>query len=303
MATPNNLLCVLQQFTGADNVNGWDIRQLDEGGEAVIYAVRSRGEHEAPLGRNRLVVKLYKDPGASSGSASGPAYAEFGLLSQLHAAVSGTVVNGWKVSSPVPLHICRLPPAIVMTAVPGKSLLRCLESGDDVTPEVLRIAPQAVAYAMNQYWPLGQPYGEFSFDNIVSDFVSRNLAFVDPGLPRTFCACENVSREWFPASRDLAYLLFDTAITVRRTLGNPSARRRKRLFAEGVLRTAIAAAGSYQQRQRLLDEIHACGREYLDVLEPSWKLRGMWHLLLSSVASRQMDAMMIRLRSELRRAG
>ena len=72
-------------------------------------------------------------------------------------------------------------------------------------------------------------YGDLSFNNILCDVVVKSLSFVDPGGQENGLHCD-VTGRWYPASHDLAYLLYDTGATVKDTLGNPRARWRKTDF-------------------------------------------------------------------------
>ena len=44
-------------------------------------------------------------------------------------------------------------------------------------------------------------------------------------MPEGDYLCEGVTKLWYPASRDLAYMLFEVAVSVKSGLGDRSARR------------------------------------------------------------------------------
>jgi tRNA A-37 threonylcarbamoyl transferase component Bud32 len=225
---------------------------------------------------------------------------QYESLSRFHAKLNGAAVNGWTVHAPSPLYLCERPLALVMTMVPGRSLASCLESAGLVTAEALDSIAGAVVAAMERYWSIdSQIHGDLNFDNILCDAGARNLSFVDPGVIEKEMLCAGVGRRWYPASRDLAYLLYDTGVTVRRTFGNPGARRRQEDLIERVLRAFQENIGPGAETHGLLDEIEACVQVHLNGLPASWSMRGLWHVVLRRIASRRIAEILGRLRTGL----
>jgi O-antigen/teichoic acid export membrane protein len=287
---------VLQQFTQSSKDRGWVIEQLDEGVQAKVYAVRSQNRQPIWQTYGDLVIKLYKPEAAPNVEL---VRAQFDSLSRLHAALNGRTINGWKTYTPAPLYVCESPLALVMTVIPGAMLGLCLETGDNVTPEILESVPRAVVAAMETCWSMGQLHGDLHFDNILCDIVNRELSFVDLGVPaNSFFLCDDVTKRWYPASHDLAFMLFNTVVRVKSTVGKPGARLRQQMFAESVLRVFIETIGPFEEKQWLLDEIHAGARAHLKSLDLSLSPRGLWHLLLRPVVSRRIDRLLARLRAD-----
>jgi len=290
---------VLQQFTQSANGRGWIIEQLGEGVEAKIYAVRSQDRQAIWQRQHSVVIKLYKPEPAPN-----PALvrAEFKSLSQLYAALNGRTIDGWSTHTPAPLYVCESPLALVMTAVPGTPLSSCLPTGDNVTPEVLESASRAVLGAMQTFWSMGQLHGDVSFDNILCDIVHKDLSFIDLGGPvRSFYRSDYITRRWkrwYPASHDLAYMLFDTAVRGHSMFGRPGFDTRQQTFAENVLRAFIGTIAPSEDKQRLLDEIRACTRAHLKNLDLSLSPRGLWHVILRYRASRRIVRLLARLRTD-----
>src|SRR5260370_12801329 len=108
---------------------------------------------------------------------------QFGLLSRLHAALDGRIIDGWKIFVPKPLYICASPLALVMTVVPGRTLILCLGNGDHATSQMLESAPPAIGSAMARRWPSGQLHRDLNFNNILCDIHNKGLAFVNLALP------------------------------------------------------------------------------------------------------------------------
>jgi O-antigen/teichoic acid export membrane protein len=288
---------VLQQFTQSSKDRGWIIEQLDEGMQAKVYAVRSQNRQPIWQTYRDLVIKLYKPEAAPNVEL---VRAQFDSLSRLHATLNGRTINGWKTYSPAPLYVCQSPLALVMTGVPGEMLSLCLETGDNLTPEVLESMPRAVVAAMETCWSLGQLHGDLHIDNILCDIVNRDLSFIDLGVPaNSYFPCNDVTKRGYPASHDLAFMLFNTGVRVTSTIGKPGACLRQQMFAESVLRVFIETIGPFEEKQWLLDEIEACARAHLKSLDLSLSPRGLWHVLLRRVASRRTDRLLARLRTDL----
>src|SRR5205823_4336080 len=162
-----------------------------------------------------LVIKMYK-PEARIEPAE--VREQFEQMARFHADLDGRSAAGWSVRAPAPLFRCDRPFALVMTRVPGRSLnafLRGMPAGGD---GVLAEIADAVVAGMEGTWAVkAEVHGDFNFDNILCDPETRTLSFVDPGVqPRAFLA-DDAPRQFYPASRDLAHLLFETEVTFRKT--------------------------------------------------------------------------------------
>jgi O-antigen/teichoic acid export membrane protein len=289
---------VIRQFTQSSVDPGWVVEQLDEGGQAIVYAVTSRNQQPVWQAYRSLVIKLYKTSAAPNVEV---ARTQIEALFRLHAAVNDLTINGWKISSPAPLYVCESPLALVMTMVPGRPLTSLLEGADNATPELLDSVPRAVVAAMERCWSVGQIHGDFNFDNILCDIANRGLSFVDLGLPtNSFLPGDDVPRRGSPASQDLAYMLYDTGVRVKSTIGNPKGRMRQQLFAESTLRAFIETVSPFEEKQRLLDEIEACARVFLESLHPSLP-RELWRMIVKKIAARRIDKILLRLKANLSR--
>jgi serine/threonine protein kinase len=288
---------ILEQFTQDENGRGWIIEQLGEGVQAEIYAVQSQDRQLIRHRHQSVAVKLYRPERATHAAL---ARAEFESLSRLHAALSGRTIHGWSIQTPAPLYVCESPLALVMTVVPGTSLSSLLLTGDDITPEVLESAARAVLGAMQTFWSMGQLHGDVSLDNILCDVVNKDLSFIDLGGPvRSFHRSDYITRRWrrwYPASHDLAYMLFDTVVRGQRTFGQPGFDRLQQMFTENVLRAFVGTMHLCEEKKRLLDEIRACSKAHLKNLDLSLSPRGMWHVLLRYRASRDIDRLLARVR-------
>jgi O-antigen/teichoic acid export membrane protein len=288
---------VIQQFTQSSIDNGWVVEQLDEGVQAIVYAVTSQNQQPVWQAYHSLVIKLYKPSAAPNVE---PVRGQLEALSRLHAVVNGRTINGWKISTPAPLYVCVSPLALVMTMVPGRPLTSLLYDADNMTPQVLDSVPRAIGSAMARCWSVGQLHGDLNFDNILCDIPNRGLSFVDLDLPtNSFLLGDDVPRRWYPASHDLAYMLYDTGMRVKSTMCRPGALVRRQMFTYGVLQAFIETINPIEEKQRALDEIEACARAHLRRLALSWSLRGLWYVLLKHIAARRVNAILLRLKAQL----
>jgi O-antigen/teichoic acid export membrane protein len=286
---------VLQHFTQSGKDADWVIKTLGEGDQANVHSVRSQSRQRIWQTHRTLVIKLYKPELTPKVEA---VRRQFEALSRLRVVLHGHTINGWKISTPAPLYVCVSPLALVMTMVPGRPLTSLLDDADNMTPEVLDSVPRAVAAAMERCWSVGQLHGDLNFDNILCDIANRALSFVDLGPPtNSLPLCDDVPRRWYPASHDLAYMLYDTGMRVKSTLGNPKARLRQQLFAESTLRAFIETIGPFEEKQRLLDEIEACTRVFLKSLCPS-SPRELWRMIVKKIAARRIEAILLRLKAQ-----
>lgn len=287
----SNLIDILHEFEPTIEARSCFVERLSEGGQAYIFAVRLQGKSSAQAERE-LVIKLYK-PEASPTLA----HAEFDALSRLHAVLAGASMNGWEIFVPAPLHICKSPLALVMSRVPGRPLQLCLEAGKNPMHEIVETVPRVVVAAAEQYWSTGQIFGELSFNNILCDVTARNLSFVDPGVPSESFCCNEVTKQWYPGSHDLGYMLYSTQARLKHHVANPRAGIREQLFTENVLRAHLDSIRSFEAKQSLLIEIRACAREHLKKLQTPWSVHGLWCALIKQVASHRIDAAIDRLKA------
>jgi len=288
-----SILQVLQHLTPRSDAREWVIESLGEGYQAYVCAVRLQDQQPLLQTHKALVIKLYKP---RTDTTLPLVRGQFDSLMRLHAAVRRVSTDGWKIAAPAPLYLSRSPLALVMTLVTGQNLEGRLQAGDHITPDVMETGPRALAAALNEYWLSGHPYGELALGNILGDIEARELSFVDAGVRHDSHFCNDVARRWYPASRDLAYLLYDLGVEV--AIGSHSARVRKEMFIGGILKAVIETAGSMEERQSFLDEIEACVGGHLRTLEPSWSPSGLWHLVVRQSASRRIDRQLAKLRAD-----
>ena len=291
-------IAVLQKLTETSDPSRWAIAWLGEGDHSSVYAVQCKDRQPLWRSHHNLVIKVYKPEARLTPKMVN---AQFASLARLHAALDGRIVNGWKITIPKPLYVCTSPLALVMTAVSAKKDLKSsAATDDDLKPEILDALGRALVAAMREVWSLGQLHGDLGLQNILYDIQARNLSLVDPGTQECCGVCNDVTNGWRPAVLELGHILRDLGTDVRDLIGNPTARLRRQMFTESVLRAFIETVGSFEEKQRALDEIRVCAYLHLSkVLEQSWLLRGLGRRLLTQLVVPRMDSMLDRLNAEL----
>jgi hypothetical protein len=153
---------------------------------------------------------------------------------------------------------------------------------------------------MAPFWDQFESHGDFNLDNILCDPTTMTLSFLDPSLPGlTVEDSGSPNRFPSPCALDLAYLLYESVVTLHRSIGRVGVETRKALFTMAVLRAALSRVPSGQDKHRLLNEIQGSSLAYLRMLESSCTPQGLWRGLLRLVGRRRIVAMIGNLRDEL----
>jgi O-antigen/teichoic acid export membrane protein len=280
---------VLQNLTQDTAEADWDIRSLGKGFHGKIYAVGSREGRPLWQAHRDLVVKLYRP---DEPDAADLARRQFDAQVRLHSAVDGKAVDGWKICAPLPLYASASPPALVMTIAAGTTLSKSLSLGDELPFEMLASAARAVVAAMRPYWAAGRLHGDLSLNNILWDPDNRILSLIDVDTPASLPVRDGLSREWYPASLDLAGVLYDVGTDIR--TANRRTASRKGMFAESVLLAFLATVDASEEKLRLVEEVRAFARAELEGLGLSWSLRGLYRLLQRRLAAGRIDRLLAR---------
>jgi O-antigen/teichoic acid export membrane protein len=272
-----------------------EIERLDEGTQAIVYAVRPTAPL-VPAGEGaRLIVKLFKSDAAVDVETL---RGEARVLSRRRAAMNGALVDGWRIVIPEGLHVCAAPLAIVMTEAPGRSLFNWTKTGEGLTPDLLEQIAEATIASVRKLWARGELHGDFSLQNILCDAPSRTLAFIDFGTIDDCAPCFNGKGPWSPAARDLSHLLSDVASDVRRSIGNARAPRLRRFFAAKALRAFLQPLGSPEEKRRALDEIENCAWAHVENLfDLSLSPRLPWRLYVKFITTRRVAALLAEARA------
>jgi O-antigen/teichoic acid export membrane protein len=280
---------VLQKLMQDTTEANWDIRSLGEGFHGKIYAVGSRGSGPLWQGHRDLVVKLYKPDGPDAADA---ARRQFDAQARLHLAVDGKAVDGWKICAPLPLYASASPPALVMTIAAGTNLSKSLAHGSDLPFEMLASAARAIVAVMRPYWVAGRLHGDLSLNNILWDPADRVLSLIDVDTSAGVSVRDGVPKEWYPASLDLAGVLYDVGTDIR--TADRRVVSRKRMFAESVLLAFLTTVDAPEEKRRLIEEVRAFARAELEALDLPWSPRGLYRLLQRRVATRRIDRLLAR---------
>ncbi len=272
-----------------------EIERLDEGTQAIVYAVRSTAAL-FPAGEGaRLIVKMFKS-GATADVET--VRGEARVLSRRRAAMNGALVDGWRIVIPESLQVCAAPLAIVMTEAPGRSLFNWTKTGEGLTPELLEQIAEATIASVRNFWARGELHGDFSLQNILCDASNKTLAFIDFGAIDDCAPCCDGNGQWSPAARDLSHLLSDVASDVRKSIGNAKAPQRRRFFATKALRAVLRPLGSPEEQRSALDEIENCAWAHVENLfDLSWSPRLPWRLYVKFITTRRVAALLAEARA------
>jgi hypothetical protein len=278
---------ILQKLTRDAAGSEWGIRQIGEGFHAKIYAVGSAAGHPLFQGHRNLIVKLYKPDGSDGADA---ARRQFDAQAGLHSSLDGKTVDGWKIRAPLPLHVSASPPALVMTLATGTNLSESLAEENGPSPEIIESAARALISVMRPYWAAGRLHGDLSLHNILWDPADRVLSLVDVDTSASLPIREGLAKEWYPASLDLAGVLYDVGTDIR--TANPRVISRRRIFAESVLIAFLAAIEAPEEKRRLIEEVRAFARAELKSLDLPRAPRGLYRLLQRHIATRRIDRLL-----------
>lgn len=272
---------LLESAAAGSSVGRWLVRRFSWGDQADIrLATCDQTGGPSDGGSGEMVIKVFK-PHIPELQAT--FRDESTSLRDLHALLNGIAIEGWTVHVPLPIARCDDLPALVMTRVPGDCLTQFVATASPVLIE--SIAP-VVAGALRRYWSAeGRIYGDLDADNVLCDPASRSVSLVDPGIPEQAHLCPEAPRDWFPASRDLAYLLFDVAASLKLWIKSPARHRMLRHFAACTLGAAIGQMAEPARRHQFIDEIDACCRVHLRRLEFSWSLGGAYRVAVRAAAA------------------
>ena len=219
------------------------------------------------------------------------------VLSRRRSAMNGALVDGWRIVIPESLQVCAAPLAIVMTEAPGRSLFNWTKTGAGLTPKLLEQIAEATIASVGNFWARGELHGDFSLQNILCDAANKTLAFIDFGTIDDCAPCCGKG-QWSPAARDLSHLLSDVASDVRRSIGNPKAPRRRRLFATSALRAFLRPLGSPEEQRSALDEIENCAWAHVENLfDLSVSPRLPWRLYVKFITTRRLAALLAEARA------
>ena len=287
---PLRVIDAIRALGAGSDGSRWEWRSLADGGQAQLFTVRARDG-----GADDFIVKIYRGDGPEVREAARDEYA---CLGRLHARLDGTIQDAWTVRCPRPLYLSDASAALVMTRVPGTPLSRHLAARKGPAPEVLDSISRATVSCLRRYWAAdGRLYGDLILDNVLCDLPSRTLCLVDPGMPERFYLCCDAPRSWYPASRDLGFLLFCTASLVRRSIGRPVLHSRQKAMAVRLARTFLDGLGSATERREALAEIEACAGLHLGRMRVSPSHGGLWRGVVKLVASRTMKRFFRELRA------
>lgn len=278
---------VLQAYDQTAAADGWYVEPMCRGGQATIFRGRRRDGQPVWRDDRELIVKLFDPAKPEAGNAVEDEYA---TLERLQATIHGRQYDDWRVVSPVPLYQSRHPLAIVMTRMPGESLHQWLRHSGRLSAACSVSIAQVLAQALRLFWSKERRiYGDLRFQNILCDLPSRQLVLLDSGAPESYWRCDDVEKQWYPVSRDLAYLVFSVAVGLKATLGHPGARSREKALCRQIVAEVLAHVAAPHQRSALADETRRCARLHESRISTSLSPTGIWRNVVKRVATQGID--------------
>lgn len=286
---------VLDQLPEENGRRGWCVERLGSGKQSWVFLCRQFKDDSDPHGPRELVVKLYRAAALEDVRVIDREYVAAQLL---HQWLDGARLENWTTLAPAPLLNSRDPAALVSTWVPGRPLSEVLRSPGEVTPDAIDLIARVLVGSLHLFWERsGAIYGDLNLKNVLTDLSARTLALVDAGAPRRVYECEAAPRQWYPASRDLAYLLYDTATAIRATAFRPGLRRRQLRLVEAVLSCYLDEFCAPSQRSSAVDEIRQCAHIHLGRIACTGGPAGGWRSMVRKTASGTIDTTLARLRA------
>ena len=276
---------VLKQLAHGETAAPWQVRMIGQGYQAQLFLAQRGQTSAGPSAENKVVVKLYRETTPADRQAC---LSEKCGLETLKEMLPRNVCDGWTICSPTLLHTSQQPLALVMSWLPGVPLDVWLHSHAPTSAGTVSISEAALA-CLQVLWSQNYFYGDLNLKNILYDAKQRKLGFIDPGLPLEYYRCEDVAEEWFPMSRDIAYLLFSVAVSVRSTLRNPASRKRQQSLVYLLVWKYFETIGSTQQQVRLLEEIRLCTEVHLRELNCAWSPSGIWRYFVKQITHRSLN--------------
>jgi O-antigen/teichoic acid export membrane protein len=294
---PEPVMRVLQEFTKCVDSSHCTVTRIggERDGDAEIFIINSVGPQPIWRTDNAVVVKLYK-PEAPFNFET--VQAQIDSLSNLHAVLDGRQINGWRISVPRLLYVCKSPLAVVMTAVPGQSIGSYTSRSDVLTPRIFLEAARTFAMAMEQCWSSGRRHGDLHLGNILFDIEAKNISIIDPGWREDCRVCNDVTKFKSAAVADLTHVLWELAIDAMDLIRGPTVRFSQETFIENVLLSIVEGIDSREEKRRLLNEIWGCAQQHLtDRIERPWSLKGVWNRFVGQVAMGRIRSILERVNS------
>jgi tRNA A-37 threonylcarbamoyl transferase component Bud32 len=273
------------------------VQLLDQGDQALLYmAIFIRDgevDRQSPFGDR--VVKIYKDRTAIDMQAFEN---EVQALRVIHGLLNGWQHGDLKIQTPTLFCASERHMAMAMSRMPGASIQSGLASIADPAE-----ISEAVFSALMLLWSNRILYGDLNLANILYDAPSSTISFIDPGMPAEFFRCDDVSANWFPASRDLAYLAFSVAVRLKYSFIKPFDRRRQLSFVRAILHQFLNTIPSGESQVAVVEEMRGCANIHLERLEVSLSPSGLWRLAVKRFTRRCLETMFSDLASHVASVG
>jgi O-antigen/teichoic acid export membrane protein len=279
-----DIMSILQQQPLRAMGRVQEIRKLGEGDEGVVFGVSfvpdSTGAHPP------LAIKLYKPAPACTVET---VRVRFNALAACREALVGHAGTEWRAMVPVPLLVSAVPLALVMTAVPGRPILQSFGGNEYPWPHQSDRLACAVVSVLEELWSRRLQHGDLNLENMLMDASKKTISLIDPSEPASFCEAGNSDDPWYHASCDLGHLLFEEATKLRRFIGRRGLRKHRMALINAILCAKLNSVAGLSAKVSFVTQVRNFGHAHFVMLQASWSPRGLWRMLLKTIAARRID--------------
>ena len=270
-----SIFSVISQFDPNTPYNAWVIRPLQHGKQAKAFLAYNPNRKFDTTQSSHFVIKIFdkKKPNVTYALNN-----EYESLSLMSFSFRKLQVDGWKISVPSVSFLSHDPPALVMNYIQGIPLDDLLRRTDEKTRNILSTLYKPISLAFQKYWSdHSRIIGDLNYNNLLLDISTDTLIIVDPGVPDPSFIWNDTPNEFFPASNDLGYLLFEVCATNTkiRILSRDRAQRRSS-FVQQLIRCYMHKFIEKSHYDNFLEELQECSNRHVTRIKLSWGVRGFW---------------------------
>lgn len=262
---------------------------MNSGGQADLFhahrlASATPTVTDSPPSRlsDSLVVKLFRGGTDQQQAVAEQYHAMLDLRSAMHAIVS----RDWTINIPLAIYCDDATQAIVLEHASGRTVRQWMQ-GTPPAATVWQPVADAILVGLTQYWRTHERiFGDLNLRNILCDQQRKTISFIDAGAPGTRWHFREPPCEWFPASRDLAYLLYFVATEIKVTLFQPSLWQQQLCFVEYLLERYLEQEVAPSRQALFAEELHHCAAVHLAGLRPDGSPAGIWRRYVQRTATK-----------------
>lgn len=268
-------LAALTRCAAGSAAGDWQLRRLSQGGQAQVFAAQRETPGGAVVSAATLPEMLIVKRFAPAAASAEVIQEQGAVMAELRSAVHGSQANGWQIAVPRVISCDPVNRTLVMEHASGQPVRQLMTAAP--TQAVWQPWADVMLCGLTRYWhDSGRIYGDLNLRNILCDPAHQTIAFIDAGAPGAAWHFPQPPCQWFPASRDLAYLLFFVATEIKANLLQPRLRHQQLMFVDYLLRRFMQQSVAAMQRAAFVQELRHGAERHLAALHSSWTPRGIW---------------------------